>query len=74
MFGKNCQSGIFVEPNLLKWEASCQGRPPNHVAVLAALMAIIIRKASTMLTAQDPLGSLEPSGLPICQPSQAVPK
>ena len=31
----------FVAPKHLKWEASWQGGPPNHVAVLAALLAII---------------------------------
>jgi hypothetical protein len=29
----------FVAPTHRKWEASGQGRPPNHVAVLAALVA-----------------------------------
>src|SRR5215472_2017962 len=40
-------------------------RRPNPLAFLASLLASMQRNTSTMVTALDPLGSLDPSGLPI---------
>jgi hypothetical protein len=42
--------------------------------LMASSVALLELIASTMLTAGDPLGALAPSGLPICQPSQVIPK
>ena len=68
---------------LLKWEASFQGRPPTALGDLGGLDGGldggIKGVAETQVAGQaswprHPLGSLEPSGLPMCQQSQVVPK
>jgi hypothetical protein len=65
----------FVALNhLKKWEASCQECQPIALGPLGTLDGILRLKRITIPSALDPLGSLAPSGLPICQPSQVIPK
>ena len=50
-------------------------RPPaKSCGDLGGLDGELGLKRIHMPRALDPLGSLEPSGLPICQPSQVIPK
>ena len=67
---KTANLTYFIAPNHQNWEAGFQGRPPNALGDLGNLDGGIEGVAQTLVAGQaawpgDPLGSLEPSGLPI---------
>jgi hypothetical protein len=69
VFGKTANLAYCVAPNHLKWEASFQECQPNALGPLGTLdgtlAGILGMKRTHKPRALDPLGSLEPSGLPI---------
>jgi hypothetical protein len=57
---------------------SSNGKPAGKAAKSSGLLGLLAgihgTKRIHMPRALDPLGSIEPSGLPFCQPSQAITK